>query len=335
MGRDAKRKTVCFLTAGAAAVLLAAVLSILYGSTGIPPGKILDAVLRPDLTDRQHLVIRELRIPRTAGCILVGAAFSAAGAMMQGVTRNPLADSGLLGINAGASFALALCLAFLPGLGFSGVVFFSFLGAAGAMFTVYGLMSLNRRGLDPVRLVLAGSAVSIFLSSLSQAVAILCKIGYNLTFWTAGGVAGIRGKQLIFAGPVILLGLAAAAALSGRVALLSLGEEAARGLGLSVERSRTVCLFVVLLLAGGSVALAGPVSFVGLMVPHVVRYFTGADYRSVIPCSMVAGAFFMLAADILSRMINAPGEVPIGLVFAVVGVPFFIWTARKEERTFE
>ena len=317
MGRDAKRKTVCFLTAGAAAVLLAAVLSILYGSTGIPPGKILDAVLRPDLTDRQHLVIRELRIPRTAGCILVGAAFSAAGAMMQGVTRNPLADSGLLGINAGASFALALCLAFLPGLGFSGVVFFSFLGAAGAMFTVYGLMSLNRRGLDPVRLVLAGSAVSIFLSSLSQAVAILCKIGYNLTFWTAGGVAGIRGKQLIFAGPVILLGLAAATALSGRVALLSLGEEAARGLGLSVERSRTVCLFVV------------------LMVPHVVRYFTGADYRSVIPCSMVAGAFFMLAADILSRMINAPGEVPIGLVFAVVGVPFFIWTARKEERTFE
>ena len=224
MGRDAKRKTVCFLTAGAAAVLLAAVLSILYGSTGIPPGKILDAVLRPDLTDRQHLVIRELRIPRTAGCILVGAAFSAAGAMMQGVTRNPLADSGLLGINAGASFALALCLAFLPGLGFSGVVFFSFLGAAGAMFTVYGLMSLNRRGLDPVRLVLAGSAVSIFLSSLSQAVAILCKIGYNLTFWTAGGVAGIRGKQLIFAGPVILLGLAAATALSGRVALLSLGE---------------------------------------------------------------------------------------------------------------
>ncbi|MCR2023318.1 iron ABC transporter permease, partial [Blautia pseudococcoides] len=216
-----------------------------------------------------------------------------------------------------------------------GVVFFSFLGAAAAMLFVYGLMSLKRRRLDPVRLVLAGSAVSIFLSSLSQAVAILCKIGYDLTFWTAGGVAGIRAKQLVFAGPVILFGLAAAAFLSGRVSLLSLGEEAARGLGLAVERSRTASLLVVLLLAGGAVALAGPVAFVGLMVPHVVRYFTGADYRSVIPCSMVAGAFFMLAADIISRIINAPGEVPIGLVFAVIGVPFFIFTARKEERTFE
>ena len=327
MGLNAKKRTVWFLTAGAAAVLTAAVLSILYGSTGIPPRQVMNALINPDLTDQQHLVIRELRLPRTAGCILVGAAFSTAGAMMQGVTRNPLADSGLLGINAGASFALALCLAFLPGLSFSGVVVFSFLGAAAAM--------LNRRRLDPVRLVLAGSAVSIFLTSLSQAVAILYKIGYDLTFWTAGGVAGIRREQLIFAGPVILLGLAGAAALSGRVSLLSLGEDAARGLGLSVERSRAVCLLTVLLLAGGSVALAGPVAFVGLMVPHVVRYFTGADYRSVIPCSMAAGAFFMLAADILSRVINAPGEVPVGLVFAVIGVPFFIWTARKEERTFE
>lgn len=335
MGIDAKKKTAWFLTAGAAAVLLAAVLSVLYGSTGIPFGQVVRAVIKPDLTDQQHLVIRELRVPRTVGCILVGAAFSAAGAMMQGVTGNPLADSGLLGINAGASFALALCLAFLPGLNFSGVVFFSFLGAAAAMLVVYGLMSLKRRRLDPVRLVLAGSAVSIFLSSLSQAVAILCKIGYNLTFWTAGGVAGIRAKQLVFAGPVILLGLAAAVFLSGRVSLLSLGEEAARGLGLAVEGSRTACLSVALVLAGGAVALAGPVAFVGLMVPHVVRYFTGADYRSVIPCSMVAGAFFMLAADIISRIINAPGEVPIGLVFAVIGVPFFIFTARKEERTFE
>lgn len=335
MGLNAKKRTVWFLTAGAAAVLTAAVLSILYGSTGIPPRQVMNALINPDLTDQQHLVIRELRLPRTAGCILVGAAFSTAGAMMQGVTRNPLADSGLLGINAGASFALALCLAFLPGLSFSGVVVFSFLGAAAAMLVVYGLMSLNRRRLDPVRLVLAGSAVSIFLTSLSQAVAILYKIGYDLTFWTAGSVAGIRREQLIFAGPVILLGLAGAAALSGRVSLLSLGEDAARGLGLSVERSRAVCLLTVLLLAGGSVALAGPVAFVGLMVPHVVRYFTGADYRSVIPCSMAAGAFFMLAADILSRVINAPGEVPVGLVFAVIGVPFFIWTARKEERTFE
>ena len=217
------RKRIWFLLAGSAAVIIAAALSVLYGSTGIPAKQVLEAVLHPDMANRQHIVIQELRIPRTLGCMLVGASFASAGAIMQGVTRNPLADSGLLGINAGASFALALCLAFLPGLGFTGVVGFSFLGAAAAMTAVYGLMSLKRRKTDPVRLVLAGSAVSIFLSSLSQGVSIFYNIGYDLTFWTAGGVAGIRTRQLQLAGPVILAGLLAALALSGRVSMLSLG----------------------------------------------------------------------------------------------------------------
>ena len=176
-----------FLLAVGAAVFLAAALSVLYGSMEITFGQVVNAVIRPDAADQQHIVVRELRIPRTLGCILAGAAFSAAGSLMQGVTRNPLADSGLLGINAGASFALALCLAFLPGLGFTGVVIFSFLGASVSMLAVYGLMSMRHRKLEPVRLVLAGSAVSIFLSSLSQAVSIFFQIGYDLTFWTAGG----------------------------------------------------------------------------------------------------------------------------------------------------
>lgn len=190
MNAGRHKRMILFLLAGSAAVILAAAFSVLYGSTGIPANQVFGAIVYPDMENRQHIIIRELRIPRTLGCMLVGAAFSSAGAIMQGVTRNPLADSGLLGINAGASFALALCLAFLPGFGFTGVVCFSFLGAASAMVTVYGLMSLKRRKTDPVRLVLAGSAVSIFLSSLSQAVSIFCHIGYDLTFWTAGGVAG-------------------------------------------------------------------------------------------------------------------------------------------------
>lgn len=335
MGEEKRRRNFLFLAVGCIAVLIAAALSILFGSTEIPPEQVINAIFRPDLNDHQQLVIRELRIPRTIGCVLVGAAFASSGAIMQGVTRNPLADSGLLGINAGASFALALCLAFLPGLGFSGVVLFSFLGAAAAMALLYCLMSLKHRKLDPVRLVLGGSAISIFLSSLSQAVSIFCNIGYDLTFWTAGGVAGIRAQQLILAGPVIAAGLVIAVMLSGRVSVLSLGEDAARGLGLDVERSRVFCLAIVLLLAGGAVALAGPVAFVGLMVPHVMEFFVGADYRLVIPASMIGGAFFMLIADIISRVINAPGETPIGLVFAVIGVPFFIWTARKGGKDFD
>ena len=265
-----------FLLAVGAAVFLAAALSVLYGSMEITFGQVVNAVIRPDAADQRHIVVRELRIPRTLGCILAGAAFSAAGSLMQGVTRNPLSDSGLLGINAGASFALALCLAFLPGLGFTGVVIFSFLGASVSMLAVYGLMSMRHRKLEPVRLVLAGSAVSIFLSSLSQAVSIFFQIGYDLTFWTAGGAAGIRSRQLLLAGPVIVSGLVAAVLLSGRVSMLSLGEDAAKGLGLEVERSRFLCLLTVLLLAGGAVALTGPVAFVGLLVPPCGPLF----YRS-------------------------------------------------------
>lgn len=330
MERRATGKLFLFLLGGSTAVVIAAACSVLFGSTDVPLAKVWQALTAPDLSDQQQIVIHELRLPRALGCLLVGAAFAAAGAVMQGVTRNPLADSSLLGINAGATFALAVCLAFFSGLSFSGVVAFSFLGAAAAMSIVYLLLRLRRRTLDPVRLVLAGSAVSIFLSSLSQAIAIQCNIGYNLTFWTAGGVAGIRAEQLHFAAPLMVFGLLAAVLLSRRVSLLSLGEEAARGLGLHIERTRLLCLLVVLVLAGSAVALAGPVAFVGLLVPHVVRHFLGADYRSIIPGSMVAGAFFMLLADLFSRLINAPSETPIGLVFAVIGVPFFIWLARKE-----
>ncbi len=330
-----RRKKIVFVSAAGGAVLLVAVLSVLYGSTEVPLHEIIRAIWNPDPASHQHLVILELRIPRTLGCLLAGACFSAAGAIMQGVTGNPLADSGLLGINAGAVFALALCLAFFPGMSFSGVVLFSFLGAGAAAAVVYGLMVIKRRKLDPVRLVLAGSAVSIFLSSVSQAIAIYYDIGYELTFWTAGGAAGIRGEQLFFAAPVMLAGLGMAAVLSGRVSLLSLGEEAARGLGIRVERTRTLCLFTVLLLAGSAVALTGPVAFVGLLVPHVTRFFVGSDYRWIIPSSFLTGAFFMAAADVLSRVINAPAETPVGLVFSVIGVPFFIWTVRKGEKSID
>lgn len=324
-----------FLVIGCAAVLVAACCSVIYGSTRISFQQIINGILSPDSGNHDHLVIRELRIPRTIGCLLVGAAFSTAGAIMQGVTGNPLADAGLLGVNAGATFALALCLAFFPGLGFSGVVLFSFSGAAITLTLVYGLLRLRRGKLNPIRLVLAGSAVGIFLSSLSQTISIFCQIGHDLTFWIAGGAAGIRWEQLMLAGLLILVGLTASIFLSDKVAILSLGEDTARGLGLHVERSRMCCLVLILLLAGSAVALAGPVSFVGLLVPHLARFFIGVDYRHVIPVSMIGGAFCMLVADVISRLINAPSETPVGLIFSVIGVPFFISTIRKGDRTIE
>ena len=276
-------------------VALAAGLSLFFGSTPIPPDQVLGALFSPDMANQEHVAILELRGPRTVGCILVGAAFAVAGAIMQGVTRNPLADSGLLGINAGAAFALALCLALLPGMSFAGVVGCSFVGAAFALVVVFGAVSFRRRNVDPVLLVLAGCAVVLFLTALAQGVAIFFNIGYSLTFWTAGGVAGIRADTLAMTAPFIVAALAASWAL-----------------------------------AGAAVALAGPVAFVGLMVPHMVRRFVGSDYRAVIPASMVGGALFMLLADVLARTLMAPSEIPIGIIFAIVGVPFFIWCARRE-----
>lgn len=294
-------RTSVFLIGGVIAVALAAGLSLFFGSTPIPPDQVLGALFSPDMANQEHVAILELRGPRTVGCILVGAAF-----------------------------ALALCLALLPGMSFAGVVGCSFVGAAFALAVVFGAVSFRRRNVDPVLLVLAGCAVGLFLTALAQGVAIFFNIGYSLTFWTAGGVAGIRADTLAMTAPFIVAALAASWALARRVTVLSLGEEAASGLGVNVGKSRTLCLLVVLVLAGAAVALAGPVAFVGLMVPHMVRRFVGSDYRAVIPASMVGGALFMLLADVLARTLMAPSEIPIGIIFAIVGVPFFIWCARRE-----
>lgn len=328
-------RTTIFLGIGILAVIVAAGFSLFFGSTSIAPDQVLTALFHPDMANQDHVVITELRLPRTLGCMLVGAALAVAGAIMQGVTRNPLADSGLLGINAGGAFALALCLALLPGMSFSGVALCSFVGASVAMIVVYGVASARRRSPDPVSLVLAGCAVGLFLTALSQGVAIFFNIGYDLAFWSAGGVAGIRAEQLMYAAPILVAALALSWGLGKRVSLLSMGDEVATGLGVNVNRSRFLCLVVVLVLAGTSVALAGPIAFVGLMVPHVARVFVGSDYRAIVPASMVTGAAFMLVADVISRTINAPSETPIGLIFAVVGVPFFIWCVRKGAKGFD
>lgn len=333
MMQTSTKKTIFFLVILTIAAVFAAILSVFLGSTDISWQTVLEALFRPDLTSHQQIAVVELRLPRTIGDLLVGADLASAGALMQGMTRNPLADSGLLGINAGASFGVALCLAFFSNVTFGLTIFVSFLGAAVSVFLVFGLLLLKHRKLDATRLVLAGLAVSMFLTALTQGISILTNTGQSLTFWSAGGTAGIRMDQLKIAAPVLIAALIAALLLSRQVSLLSLGEEAARSLGLNLNRSRLLTILVVLLLAGTSTALAGPVAFVGLLVPHIVRRIAGGRYEAILPCSMMLGALMMVLADILSRTLNAPTETPVGLIFAVIGVPAFIWISRKEEET--
>lgn len=333
MMQTSTKKTIFFLVILTIAAVFAAILSVFLGSTDISWQTVLEALFCPDLTSHQQIAVVELRLPRTIGDLLIGAGLASAGALMQGMTRNPLADSGLLGINAGASFGVALCLAFFSNVTFGLTIFVSFLGAAVSVFLVFGLLLLKHRKLDATRLVLAGLAVSMFLTALTQGISILTNTGQSLTFWSAGGTAGIRMDQLKIAAPVLIAALIAALLLSRQVSLLSLGEEAARSLGLNLNRSRLLTILVVLLLAGTCTALAGPVAFVGLLVPHIVRRFAGGRYEAILPCSMMLGALMMVLADILSRTLNAPTETPVGLIFAVIGVPAFIWISRKEEET--
>jgi iron complex transport system permease protein len=317
---------------GLAALLLGLAVSISVGAADIKLSTVWEAVFHfnPKLT--QHQIIQELRLPRALAGALVGVGFAVSGAIMQGMTRNPLADPGLLGINAGAGFVLALCFAFFPGLPFHYLILFSFAGAAIGTGLVYGVSSMSKGGLSPVRLALAGAAVSALLVALSEGIAIYFHISQDLAFWYAGGVAGTKWLQIKIVWPWILGGIVGALALSRSITVLSLGDEIAAGLGQRTGWVKIAGMLLSLVLAGTSVSAVGAIGFVGLVIPHVARALVGVDYRWIIPCSGILGALLMVTADIGARMINPPFETPIGALIALIGVPFFLYLARKERR---
>lgn len=320
------------LTIGLIAVILFMGISIAVGAADIQLSTVYESLVNfnPDVT--QHTIIHELRIPRSIADVLIGAAFAVAGAVMQGMTRNPLADSGLLGINSGAIFMIAVALAFFPEMSYNGTMIFAFVGAFIATVLVYGTSSLGKARVTPIRLVLAGAAVSALLTALSQGIAIHFRLSQDLAYWVAGGVAGIKMPQVLSILPWISLALIAAMLVSRSITLISLGDEVASGLGQKTGLIKIIGGIIVLVLAGAAVSVAGPIGFVGLVVPHLVRYIVGVDYRYIIPCSAVVGSLLMLLADIGARMINPPYETPISALFALVGVPFFLYISRKSGR---
>lgn len=320
------------LIGGVVALVLGMAVSVSFGAADIAFGTVWEAIFRfnPDVT--QHQIIQELRLPRVLGGAMVGASFAVAGALMQGMTRNPMADSGLLGLNAGAGFVLALCFAFLPGLPFMYLILYSFLGAAVGAGLVFGIGSLAKGGLTPVRLVLAGAAVTALLAALSEGIALYFRIGQDLAFWYAGGVAGTKWFQLKVMFPWVGGAIIAAIMLSRSITLLSLGEEIASGLGQRTGLVKLSGTIIVLILAGSAVSVVGAVGFVGLIIPHLTRYLVGVDYRWIIPCSAVLGSLLVIFADLAARMVNPPAETPVGALIALIGVPFFLYLARKERR---
>ncbi|WEG14439.1 iron ABC transporter permease [Pullulanibacillus sp. KACC 23026] len=279
-------------------------------------------------------IIREIRLPREIGAIFVGASLAVAGAIMQGLTRNPLADPGLLGLTAGANAALALCLAIVPSINYFGIMVACFIGAALGVMLVFGIGALKKEGFSPFRIVLAGAAVSAFLEAVAQGVALTFKLSKDVSMWTAGGLVGTSWKQLEVIAPIIFVGLFIAMLFSRQLTVLSLNEEIAVGLGQRTEQVKMILYVVIILLAGTSVALVGNLAFIGLMIPHMVRPIVGTDYRAVIPMSAIIGATFMTIADTLGRMINAPYETPVAAIVAIFGLPFFLFVVHKGGKVF-
>lgn len=318
---------------GSGLLALAISVSVAKGSVNIPLATVWKAFFQFNPAERLHLIVMDLRLPRALASALVGAAFAVAGAIMQGITRNPMADSGLMGLNAGAGFALSLCFSFFPGLPYLGIIGLSFAGALLGSVLVFGIASMRRSGATPMRLVLAGAAVSALLAALSQGFALYYDVAQNIMFWTVGGMAGTTWKQLLIVSPWVIAALLGAQLLSRSVSLLSLGQEVAQGLGMNTFLVKTLCMAIVLMLAGAAVAVVGAVGFVGLIVPHIARFLTGVDYRWVIPSSAVLGSLLVVLADLGARTFNPPFETPIGVIIALVGVPFFLYLARKERRT--
>lgn len=290
--------------------------------------------LTSDATSEKISIIREIRLPREIAAIFVGAALAVSGAIMQGMTRNPLADPGLLGLTAGAKAALAISIALIPSTNYFGIMVACFIGAAVGAIMVFGIGAMKKGGFSPLRIVLAGAAVSAFLYAVSEGVGIYFKISKNVSMWTAGGLIGTSWVQLQVIVPFILAGIIISLFFSRQLTILSLNEEVAVGLGQKTTQVKIVLFIVIILLAGAAVALVGNMVFIGLMVPHIVRAIVGTDYRFIIPMSAIIGASFMLLADTLGRTINAPYETPIVAIIAMIGLPFFLFIVRKGGKAF-
>ncbi|HEV7712652.1 MAG TPA: iron ABC transporter permease [Asanoa sp.] len=307
-----------------------AFLSVTLGSRDIGLSEVLHALRGwDDDGSISSTVTLELRVPRTLLGILVGAALGVAGVILQGVTRNPLADAGIMGINSGAAAFVVFAITVLGLRGVGVYVWFAFAGAIVALILVYAIASFGREGATPVKLALAGAAVTAGLASVTSGIVMTNVDALNeLRFWQVGSLAGRYAPILTGVAPFLLLGLAASLGFGRALNGLALGEDVARGLGQHIGRTRIAAFTVVAVLAGAATAACGPIVFVGLVVPHLARFICGPDYRWILPYSMLLAPIVLLLADVLGRVAARPDEVQVGVVLGVVCAPAFVAIVR-------
>ncbi len=306
--------------------------SIAYGSKPMQLSTVWDALWSFDGTIDDHLIVRDLRLPRTMVGLLVGVGLGLAGAVMQGVTRNPLADPGILGVDAGAALAVVVAITSFGVTSFTGYIWFAFVGAGVASVAVYALGSLGRAGATPVKLALAGAALSALFSSFTSAVLLLDIATLDqYRFWAVGSLVGRDTGVVLQVVPFMVFGTLLALATGRMLNTLALGDDVARSLGQRVGVARGVSALSVIVLAGSATAVAGPIGFIGLTIPHVARAITGPDYRWVLPWSAVLAPILLLGSDTVGRLVARPGEIQVGIITAVIGAPFFIALVRRRK----
>jgi iron complex transport system permease protein len=314
-----------------AALLLVGLLSVWVGTRGIPFTSTWSVLWEPD-GSQASVIIHEYRIPRTLLALLVGMGLGLSGALMQSLTRNPLADPGLLGVSLGASTGVVVAIAFFGVATALGYVWFAFLGAAAASVLVYVLGASGRTLATPDRLVVAGAAVTAVLLAFNSAVLLLDPRAFDqFRFWTVGSLAGRDMDMVLIALPFVAVGLLLALGLAPSLNALAMGDQMGRALGVNVGRTRVLGAVAVMLLCGAATAAAGPIGFVGLVVPHIARFVVGPDQRWMLAYSMLLAPVLLIGADVLGRVLGSPGEIQVGIVTAFLGAPLFIALCRRRK----
>ncbi|TQC49250.1 iron ABC transporter permease [Rhodococcus sp. WS4] len=318
---------------GVLVILLGLVLlaSVAVGARPLSFAEIFHALFEPD-GSQTDIIVRTLRGPRTALGLVVGMALGVAGALIQGHTRNPLADAGLLGLNAGAAFLVVLSMYLFGFSAPSEYLWFAFAGSFAASVIVFGLSSIGNGAASPLSLALAGAAVAFFLQAMTNAIIIVDQSSLDsYRFWVVGSVAG-RGFDVLWQVlPFLIIGLILALVSTPGLNVLSLGEDVARSLGTNIAASRALGIVAITLLTGAATAACGPIAFIGLVVPHVARAITGPDYRWLVPYAGLLGGVMLVTADVIGRVVVRPGELQVGIVLAVFGAPFFIALVRRRK----
>jgi iron complex transport system permease protein len=303
--------------------------SIVYGYTDTTWKIAIDAFTHFNGTN-EHIVIQSVRLPRALIASAIGASLAISGVLMQTLTKNPLASPDIFGVNAGAGLAVVTGVTVFGISNLQVYTWLSFIGAAIAAISIYMIGSMGRGGLTPMKLTLAGAAMTAMVASLTQGLLVSNEALLDqVLFWLAGSVSGRSLDNLVAVLPYLIVGWGLSLIMSGKMNVLSMGEDVAKGLGLNIVFLKLVLGLAIILLAGGSVAVAGPIGFIGIVVPHLTRSIVGIDHRWLIPFSGLFGAVLLIAADVISRYILMPREVPVGVMTAIIGTPFFIYIARK------